>query len=329
MSLKGINENLNDLKDLAETIKSIIINIKNIETNKKISIMLIIIGVFSIFVMFLKIDTFRQFIISNDILSEESVTVINDSINIIFSLLLFVLIIILIFIIKKVGDKKIEIGFDTYHTLHKLHNDLIHKVRNAIYDLYIAKERLEGYANNPQAIQELQLHFLDNLINNLQHFIDSMSDLSNYNNDIISVCIKIIDSGQENVVNQDKTAKTLVRSKNTIRERKRTNETITIGKNTAFKCLCDGTNICFHASDLKKMYAEHNYETEIAEDDWQKKYNSTIVVPIRCYSSYNNITTNDILGFLCIDSKNTLQHWDNIDSLEIQYLAIYADSMYN
>ena len=88
MSLKGINENLNDLKDLAETIKSIIINIKNIETNKKISIMLIIIGVFSIFVMFLKIDTFRQFIISNDILSEESVTVINDSINIIFSLLL-------------------------------------------------------------------------------------------------------------------------------------------------------------------------------------------------------------------------------------------------
>ena len=101
-----------------------------------------------------------------------------------------------------------------------------------------------------------------------------------------------------------------------------------MGKNSDFKHLCDGTNIWYHGVDLKSKYEKHEYENEADEKDWQQKYNSTIVVPIRYYNINENISVNDILGFLCIDSKKIIKNWDDANSFELQYRAIFADSIY-
>lgn len=322
MSLKNIIEKLNKMNSFLESLKKFVENVK--------SLWLFIFPIAGLIISAFNFNKIKNFIVEIHLLSEENINFIsNNSIGII-SIFLVIIIIILVRVIRRTGKKGIEASSVVYNILYKLHNELIHKIRNATCELYSAKEKLESYKDNQDAIQELQMRTFDSVIYNLQNFIDTISDyLSQYNNDVISVCVKIIDSGQENIDNPDKTAKTLVRSKNTNRDRKRTNESITVGKNTDFKHLCDGTNIWYHGVDLKKLYDNNLYETEADIRDWQLKYNSTIVVPIRYYDTKNGILIHDILGFLCIDSKNTIVHWDDIGSLELQYLAIFADSIYN
>ena len=166
----------------------------------------------------------------------------------------------------------------------------------------------------------------------MQAFVDLIAQcLSSYNKDTISVCIKVIEPGQENVDDLDKKAKTFVRSSNTSRERKRVDECITLGKNTDFKHLCDATNIWYHGVDLKKLFAEGKYNTEAKTEDWQKKYNSTIVVPIRYFDTNEGKgdSIHDILGFLCIDSNSVIEKWDSDGAFELQYLAVFADLIYS
>lgn len=323
MSLEKLKDKIKEINDITEPFKTFFENIKGL--------CLLIFPVIGLTFAAFNFNDFKNFLIKNHILSEDIINFISKNSNGIISIILVILIIVLIFAIRKTGKRKIETGSSVYNIIRDLHNELVHKIRNATCELYIVKEKLESYHDNPDAINELQMHTFDNIINNLQNFTDVIAEyLSKLNNDTISVCIKVIDSGQENVANLDRTAKTLVRSKNTDRDRKRLNESIVIGKNTGFKHLCDGTNIWYHGVNLKKLYEDGKYEADVNIHDWQSKYNSTIVVPIRYFNTNKNGNPiNDILGFLCIDSKKEVKYWDNVQSLELQYLAIYADSIYN
>lgn len=74
------------------------------------------------------------------------------------------------------------------------------------------------------------------------------------------------------------------------------------------------------------MKSSTDYKNE--KSDWPEKYNSTIVVPIRYLNTNDGNLIHDILGFLCVDSKNSIKRWNDNNSFELQYLAIFADSIY-
>lgn len=315
-NLDKITESLKLLIELFETLKSL---------------WQFLLFILATIITTINFDKIKLFLIRHHIISNKVMTVITDnSLGIILGILTIVIYILCI-IISRAAKQEIESRNDSLNTVTKLHNDFIHKIRDGIYELHMVNKKLIiiKESNNEEAMQEMRLHAFDNLIRNLQDFVNSISDfLSHYNDDTISVCIKIINSGQENVDNLDKKAKTLVRSKNTIRERNRPNENITIGKNSDFTHLCDGTNIWYHGIDLITKYNNHEYMNEAPKEDWQSKYNSTIVVPIRYYNTNYGELIHDIIGFLCIDSKNIVADWDDNNSFELQYLAIYADSIY-
>lgn len=321
--MKKPKEVFDDLAELLKSLKELIVSAKEL--------LVVLFPAGGTLVALFNFEKIKNFLEKHKILSPEIINFLSNNVNGIISGLLIVALIILALTIRKVGKKELQVNNSSYNIISKLHYEFAHKLRDGIYNLYLMNKRVNELKdkNNMEAIQEVQERAFDNLILDLQNFVDLISDcLSTYNKDIISVCIKTINPGQENIDDLDKQAKTLVRSQNTKRDRRRPNENITLGKNSDFKYLCDGTNIWFHGVDLKTLYEEDKYENEADEKDWQRKYNSTIVVPIRYYNVSDKVSVNDILGFLCIDSKNIVKTWDDADSFELQYLAIFADSIY-
>lgn len=319
-----------NLKEKIDNVVDLLKSLQELITSAKKLWVLVAPG-FGIIIALFRFDKFKNILIRYNILSESAINFISSNSNGLISILLVIVLIILVLTIRKAGEKELETNSNTYNIINKLHYEFAHRLRDGIYNLYVINKRISELRekNNADAILEVQARAYDNLILDLQAFVDLIADcLSSYNHDTISVCIKTINPGQENIANEEKKAKTLVRSKNTKRDRKRNNENITLGKNSDFKHLCDGTNIWYHGIDLKSKYEKHEYENEADEKDWQSKYNSTIVVPIRYYNIDENTSVNDILGFLCIDSKNIVKSWDDIESFELQYLAIFADSIY-
>jgi hypothetical protein len=83
---------------------------------------------------------------------------------------------------------------------------------------------------------------------------------------------------------------------------------------------------CFFSADLDKDFLDGKYSNE--RTGWQRFYKSTIVVPIR-YVDYRSVGSNHALnelGFLTIDTMVTYKLNDNF---HVQYLAGFADQMYN
>lgn len=317
----SIKEKIDDLTDIVNSFKKLIESLKGL--------WILILPIIGFVTTLFNLKKVRDFLINHNILSQNVVDFIYNNSNGIISILLLIALIFLIILIRKTGKKELTTSNATYNMVNKLHNEFVHKLRDGISNLYLKNERVIELRNqnNIEAIKEVQGRAFDNLIIDLQCFVDLISDyLSSYNKDTISTCIKIINSDQDNIDDLNKTARTLVRSKNTKRKRIRSNENVTLGKNTDFKYLCDGTNIWYHSADLKTKFNNGEYENEAKTSDWQGKYNSTIVVPIRHYNIENN--NNDILGFICIDSQNIMKNWDNESSFELQFLAIFADLIY-
>lgn len=314
------------MKKIIEQITEFFDSILKLINSAK-AIFLTLAPIASVLLALFNFDKFTNLLIKYHISSEDTINFISNNSNGFISILLVSLLIILVLAIRKTGKKELKTGDYTYNVIKRLHLDFAHKLRDGIYNLYLKNERVIELKqnNNTEAIKEVQGRAFDNLISDLQNFVNLIADcLSELNNDTISVCIKTINPGQANIDNLNKKAKTLVRSGNTKRGRDRPDEVVTLGRNTDFKHLCDGTNIWYHEVDLKSKFEKHEYENEADAEDWQNKYNSTIVVPIRYY----NNTLNDILGFICIDSKNTKEKWSDENSFELQYLAIFADSIY-
>lgn len=316
--LDNITEGIDSFKKLLESIQSLWI---------------FLLPIFGTVLAFFNSDKFKNFLLEHKILSQEVIDVISNNLNGIISGFLVIVILILAIVVYKTGKKKLETKNNINIMISKLHLEFAHKLRDGISSLYLLNERVATLKtqNNADAIKELRGRAYDKLTYDLQHFVDLMAEyLSDYNNDTISVCIKTINPGQDNIDNLEKKAKTLVRSRNTRRYRERIDEYITLGANTDFKHLCDGTNVWYHGVDLKTKYNNREYANEFDANDWQEKYNSTIVVPIRYFDSNNtNELINDILGFICIDSKNIRKEWDEVSPHELHYLAIFADSIYS
>lgn len=75
----------------------------------------------------------------------------------------------------------------------------------------------------------------------------------------------------------------------------------TIEGNTAFKSIHNGDGF-FRQNNLKNQHTQGRYDNENPE--WQKHYNSTLVVPIQYHDKRTN--RREFYGFLAADSKNTI-----------------------
>lgn len=249
-----------------------------------------------------------------------------------FCVLIFTIGIIFIMIrIIYVGIKsKSEAFFIQKKTTKFLHTQLIHKIRNNIVELEPLSLKMQKYvkSNNYEAISECYKKELLTLSKNLKIYIDSLSKyLTKYRGSLISVCIKVFKKRDRNRLEfQSEEIITLARSSNTENERNNNKHTY-VGQNTDFTNLCNGQMVFFASSNLQKIEESGQYIND--SPNWNnKKYTSTLVTPIRYNNNGNNYIKSDIIGFLCIDSKDEIQEWENSDSFELQILAAFSDILY-
>lgn len=212
-----------------------------------------------------------------------------------------------------------------------IHINLIHEIRNNIVELKFTSEKAKKFIkdNNYEAISECYNSELRRLKDTLNNYVDSLANyLSSYRNSTISVCIKVLNSGNDLYSNQ---LFTLSRSSNT-KESRTNSKNTTIQENTDFANLYKGETVFFGCSNLLKLKSSGQYIND--SPNWkQNKYISTLVTPIRYYnknqkSTVNNTIKADIIGFLCIDSMDEIKEWENEDSFELQIMAIYSDILY-
>lgn len=215
-----------------------------------------------------------------------------------------------------------------------LHQNLIHKVRNDIVELELLTPTLVQYSKdkNGHALLEFYDKELSVLRNKLKDYIDCLEKyLTEYRGNEISVCIKIFEKRDRNRTKfLDEKIITLTRSSNTEKERNNNYET-TIGSNTDFTNLCKGQIVFFASSNLNKIEQSGQYINN-STNYKNGQYKSTLVTPIRYYNNAvnnnkNNITS-DVIGFLCIDSKEEIVEWESSDSFELQLLAAFSDILY-
>lgn len=215
-----------------------------------------------------------------------------------------------------------------------LHRQLIHKIRNNIVELEPLSLKLEKYAkeNNLDAISESYNNALADLTKNLKEYIDSLSQyLTDYRGTTVSICIKVFKKRDRNRSEfQTEEIITLARSSNTEHERNNS-ENAFVGQNTDFTNLCKGQIVFFASSNLHKIKESGQYIND--STNWESnKYTSTLVTPIRYNNNSKNNGNNyikpDIIGFLCIDSLDEIQEWENSDSFELQIMAAFSDILY-
>lgn len=219
--------------------------------------------------------------------------------------------------IWRLSKETVRMGSKQQKVLDDIHLKLIHDIRDNVKEL--------DDIHNSNRILPNQME--QELVNNCQKYVDYLADfLSGYCKCTVTVTIK-------KIVSYDKTkAETLVRSQNTKNERNKTNEQVSINKNSDFKFLSDGSNYFYGKADLITAYHNNDYENEEDFRIWSKKYNSTLVTPIRYFSKksdHHNIELKlEILGFLCIDCMEIKKEWEEKDSLELSLLAIFSDALY-
>lgn len=249
------------------------------------------------------------------------------------------LIICIVLIIIRLFITTIRANIKARHMHRKLmyfiHENLLHRIRNDIIQLDMLKSKVDQYrkVGNVDAIKELYDAELRKLCDNLEAYINPLATyLSEYRNNMISVCIKAFkrrDKERRDFLSEQIIS--LARSENTKKDRDNYGETY-IGQNTDFSNLCTGQNVFFGSSNLDKLAESGSYVNDSINWDSAKntgKYVSTLVTPIRYYNndSKNNVKT-DIIGFLCIDSREEIVEWERNDSFELQLLACFSDILY-
>jgi hypothetical protein len=247
---------------------------------------------------------------------------------------IFGIIFILIRIIYVGIKSKSESLYIQRKTTEFLHRHLIHKIRNNIVELEPLSLKLQKFSkeNNSDAISECYNKELEILSKNLKGYVNSLAQyLTDYRGSIISICIKVFKKRDRNREEfQSEEIITLARSSNTEKERNN-NKISYVGQNTDFTNLCKGQIVFFGSSNLHKINESGHYIND--SENWENdKYTSTLVTPIRYNNSSsnngNNCIKSDIIGFLCIDSKDEIQEWENSDSFELQILAAFSDIIY-
>lgn len=213
--------------------------------------------------------------------------------------------------------------------IFKIHKEFVHKTRNHMHKLNNIQTEVKELKGDSVKYDEIYTREFEKVKEILQPVVNCISDiLSDYLKQNISTCIKIftLDELKEHPV--DRHVTTFVRSHNTDSNRISDDaDFIAVKKNTDFKRLCNGKAV-FGCGDLKFLHDTSSYEND--SDNWQSKYNSSLVVPIR-YKPEVSIKKDSkiyILGFICIDSKEKNIQWEDRNCLEVQLLGMFADTIY-
>ena len=258
----------------------------------------------------------------------------------VFNFCITIFIIALIYLFIRIIYVAIRTKSEAFYIQRKLsefiHINLIHSIRNNIVELEPVLERLERYnkSNNTEAIDECYKSEVKILQNNLKTYVDALSSyLSQYRNSTISVCVKIFkkrDRNRNDFLSEEIIS--LARSSNTENDRANCEKTI-IGQNTDFTNLCKGQIIFFASSNLYKNKESGQYIND--SKNWKEnKYKSTLVTPIQYHNNnnsndeHNKNIKSDVIGFLCIDSQDEIKEWENSDSFELQFMAMFSDILY-
>ena len=146
----------------------------------------------------------------------------------------------------------------------------------------------------------------------------------------INVCIKQIHrvEGDEDAMNW--MVKTVARycKKHLNSRRKNDKIPISIIGNTDFKNIMCGESF-FACGDLLKLQQGGDFDN--TNPSWASYYNSTMVLPIRGVIHGEDINTDeiyDIIGFLCLDCKDSCPEWERENNYIFNMSATFADVLY-
>ena len=314
---------LEDIYANAEGLRKILSILKKI-WNKIVYVIIL----FYMVITSLQFEMIRKYI-SKKIGHNEIIDYMYNKSNWFYFALWTVLIFAFLYRVWKLGKIKISESEQLNKFIDRLHKEFIHDIRDNIKELDEKKQYSKE--NNSKMRQYIKDSMFQDISNRFQEYVDLLSEyLSTYSNSIISVCVKIVKFDNEDLANP--CAITLARSSNTKNKRLKDDENVYIKQNSDFNYLYEGRNTFYAKSDLLKAHTEGNYIVSDSVDVWSKKYKSTIIVPIRYYSKHsrhNNIDMSlDIIGFLCIDSEDRMEHWEREDTFELNLLAIFADTFY-
>lgn len=154
----------------------------------------------------------------------------------------------------------------------------------------------------------------------------------------IRSCIKLIDFTKNNESNSDKmNIITFARNGKNARglaeaEHKKR---IKVSDNTDFEFIFTIKEVYeehrihyFYQKNLKRFSKKNEYKN--SDINWKRKYNTTIVMPIRYLKESNQSEAiYDIIGFLCVDSKSAGAFEKNNLYFTVEFLKGIADIMYS
>lgn len=218
----------------------------------------------------------------------------------------------------------------------------LHKILHCLRDMNVLLHR--EIDNNTQMTKK---QFSDKMTSQC---IEVMTMLSNILSDALQCkvrsCVKLIDFCKEGEVDADKIQLiTFARSglgitDKVLREQK---NSISVEQNTDFKYIFkineeyeENSEHFFYQKDLRKYDEQLKRESngqeryENSDKTWRKKYNTTIVMPIRHLEAItDNEATYDIRGFLCVDSKKAGSFENKNFNFTIELLKGISDIMYS
>lgn len=165
----------------------------------------------------------------------------------------------------------------------------------------------------------------------------------------ICACIKIFPEGygeHQQISAKDAKVITLIRSHNTVRERKALDDIdgdgVSLTDNTDFAAIVDegrtSSTPFFYQNNLKKYDEQlksvgQGYKN--STPNWDKYYIGTIVFPIRIHSRnlwyLENPSIYYTLGFLCVDSNDETAFPEKQEDADeyLDIMAMYADAVFN
>ncbi len=214
---------------------------------------------------------------------------------------------------KRKSDERILELTEGFHTM-------CHNIRDEIADIDSSFDTVED---------EKELNKAITLIS--KRIVDKLSDiLAATTGCKIRACIKYFDKCYYEADISKMKIVTLCRSNmsvhDSIHEQK---EKININNNTDFKYIvCKKGSYFAHGNLQKFKKSKKDDEYENSNNDWKKLYNATIVCPIRLLVDNEENDYYDLIGFLCVDTKNVKAFQGEIGDVCVDFVKAVSDILY-
>jgi hypothetical protein len=222
-----------------------------------------------------------------------------------------------------------------------------HELNHLLRDEYFSSWKKYQNCSNKEQISDIASTFCHSIVNNTQRIV------KDYIGKEVSVSIKIIDNNQQKdyaVDIENAEIYTLCRSDNTKQERARIDKqkkSTKIHDNIDFLMVVSEKfeDSYFAINNIKNF--ERNYIYFNTNNNWEEYYNATMVLPICLLKSTNDEQIlseidslekkglknkkgvyTDILGFLCIDSKDKHAFKGLKGTHVLNFMAAIADGLY-